>query len=98
MLRKISHVAAVVAMTGGLVLSSSAEARGFGGFHGGYGGFHGGGWHGGGWHGGGWYRGGWRGRGWGGYYYPGWGYPYYYGDYYGDPCWRWWYNRWVWVC
>jgi hypothetical protein len=71
-------------------ISTPAEAQfhgGGGGFHGGGfhgggfggGGFHGGGWGGGGWHGGGWGRPGWGGGGWG-YRRAGWGW--------GGGCWN----------
>jgi hypothetical protein len=82
-------MATVVAAT-----STPAEAQfhgGGGGFHGGGfhgggfggGGFHGGGWGGGGWHGGGWGRPGWGGGGWG-YRRAGWGW----GGGWGGGCWN----------
>jgi hypothetical protein len=77
----VAAVAALGLATAVATISTPAEAQfhgGGGGFHGGGfhgggfggGGFHGGGWGGGGWHGGGWGGGGWGRPGWGG----GWGY------------------------
>jgi hypothetical protein len=77
----VAAVAALGLATAAATISTPAEAQfhgGGGGFHGGGfhgggfggGGFHGGGWGGGGWHGGGWGGGGWGRPGWGG----GWGY------------------------
>jgi hypothetical protein len=90
-----------LAMAAAVVLPTTpASAAGFGGFHGGGGGFHGGGWHGGGWGGRGvWHGGYWR----GGQWYGGWwgpavaagvltgaaiaSYPYWSGGY-GGGCWQ----------
>lgn len=74
-----------ISMIAALLGALALPADALAGPHGWHGG---GGWHGGhgGWHGG---YGGWRRGGWG--YRRGWGYG-------GNPCWRWWYGRWVWVC
>jgi len=106
MLRRTTSVAVIAAVVlGTFALSEPADARPFfhPGFRGGPG-FHGG------WGPRGYY-GGYRryGLGWAGWglgvgaaavagaaasgYYGG-----YYGDYGNDPCWRWWYGRWVWAC
>jgi hypothetical protein len=86
----VAAVAALGMATAIATISTPAEAQfhgGGGGFHGGGfhgggfggGGFHGGGWGGGGWHGGGWGRPGWGGGGWG-YRRAGWGW--------GGGCWN----------
>jgi hypothetical protein len=86
----VAAVAALGMATAVATISTPAEAQfhgGGGGFHGGGfhgggfggGGFHGGGWGGGGWHGGGWGRPGWGGGGWG-YRRAGWGW--------GGGCWN----------
>jgi len=71
----VAAVAALGMATAVATISTPAEAQ----FHGGGGGFHGGGWGGGGWHGGGWGRPGWGGGGWG-YRRAGWGW--------GGGCWN----------
>jgi hypothetical protein len=86
----VAAVAALGMAAAVATISTPAEAQfhgGGGGFHGGGfhgggfggGGFHGGGWGGGGWHGGGWGRPGWGGGGWG-YRRAGWGW--------GGGCWN----------
>jgi hypothetical protein len=86
----VAAVAVLGMATAVATISTPAEAQfhgGGGGFHGGGfhgggfggGGFHGGGWGGGGWHGGGWGRPGWGGGGWG-YRRAGWGW--------GGGCWN----------
>jgi hypothetical protein len=90
----VAAVAVLGMATAVATISTPAEAQfhgGGGGFHGGGfhgggfggGGFHGGGWGGGGWHGGGWGRPGWGGGGWG-YRRAGWGW----GGGWGGGCWN----------
>jgi hypothetical protein len=90
----VAAIAALGLATAVATISTPAEAQfhgGGGGFHGGGfhgggfggGGFHGGGWGGGGWHGGGWGRPGWGGGGWG-YRRAGWGW----GGGWGGGCWN----------